>query len=93
MDTEEKSNDVRIVVLQRGFVVVGRWTQTPGSMQVTLADSSIVRQWGTTKGLGEITSGPTNKTVLDAAGEIKFHELTVVLSMKCDAAKWEKHLG
>ena len=91
--TEEgKSNDIRIVVLQRGFVAVGRFSQQ--GMQCLLEDAAIIRRWGTSKGLGEIASaGPLQNTVLDKAGELRFHELTVIFTLKCDVKKWEKRLG
>ena len=74
----------RIVVLQRGWIVVGDWTQT--GEEVELTDASVIRVWGTTNGLGELRQGPTSKTVLDPCGTLRFHVLTVVLSMIVD--KW-----
>lgn len=82
-----KTGDVTIVVLQRGWVVVGRLTR--GETQCTLADAHVVRVWGTTKGLGEIAlNGPTAKTVLDPCGVVHYHPLTEVLSIQCTQDKW-----
>lgn len=81
------SNDVRILVLQRGWVVVGRYT-TDGD-ECVLTDASVIRRWGTTKGLGEIAAnGPTKDTVLDKCGEVCAHKLSVVLQLKCNAERW-----
>ena len=66
-----------IVVLQRGWIAVGKLYQDGDN--VTLVDASIIRRWGTTKGLGELVHGPTADTVLDPAGTIRAHALTVVL--------------
>lgn len=77
---------VRIVVLQRGWVVVGRVTETEDKVIITSA--SVVRAWGTTKGLGELRTGPTSSTKLDPSGTIEAHPLTVVFTMDVDAAAW-----
>ena len=42
---------VRICVLQRGWVVVGRFSQIGSECRLT--DANIIRNWGTTKGLGK----------------------------------------
>ncbi len=82
---------IQILVLQRGWVVVGEVTKE-GS-EVVVSKSSVIRRWGTTKGLGEIAAGgPTADTVLDPAGTVRVHELAVVMSLDCDAEKWQGHL-
>ena len=78
---------VRIVVLQRGWVVVGRFSRNKS--ECSLRNGHVVRTWGTTKGLGEIAmGGPTANTVLDSIPVSYFHELTVVFYMECDEQKW-----
>lgn len=79
-------NDVRIVILQRGWVVVGYYKRVNGRVLVTKA--SVIRNWGTTKGIGELVNGPTSKTVLEVCGEVDSHELAEIASIKCDASKW-----
>lgn len=86
-DEAPPASPVRIVVLQRGWVAVGRFHQE--GPNCTLTNAHVVRIWGTTKGLAEIASdGPTSKTVLDAAGTMRFHELTIVAMLDCEASKW-----
>ena len=82
------SGVVKIVVLQRGFVFVGKF-ERDGS-QCRLHDASILRTWGTTKGLGEIAEGgPTEKTVLDKCHlPVEFDVLTMVFSLSCNEIKW-----
>ena len=58
-----------IVVLDRGFVYVGRVT-VDGDWCL-IADAKNVRVWGTTKGLGELINGPTKDTKLDTAGNVR----------------------
>lgn len=76
----------KIVVLQRGWVVVGDVAKDGSELVIT--DASVIRRWGTKKGLGELVSGPTASTVLDPAGTIRAHELAVVLTIDVDAEKW-----
>jgi hypothetical protein len=68
--------------------VVGDLSQE--GTQCTLRNGSVVRRWGTTKGLGELAAeGPTANTILDPLTETSFHELTIVAKLKC-SEKWEK---
>lgn len=67
----------RIVVLQRGWVAVGRLFKHGNNC--ILENASVIRRWGTTKGLGEIAlNGPTEKTVLDKCSNLRFHELGIM---------------
>lgn len=82
-------SDYRIVVLQRGWVAVGEYTQD--GQECRLDNASIIRQWGTSKGLGELAAnGPTSNTVLDPAGTLRFHELGVVMTFDTVVEKWAK---
>ena len=92
-DTVEKpSGHIRIVILQRGWVVVGYFLKTGDYCELDAA--SVVRVWGTTKGLGEIArNGPTSKTILDPCPKIRFHELTVVAMIDCVGEKWQNKLS
>lgn len=76
-----------IVVLQRGWVAVGKTFLTESDCHIE--NAKIIRSWGTKKGLGELAlNGPTKETVLDDSGTIRFHRLAVVLTMDTEAAKW-----
>jgi hypothetical protein len=91
MGAKQKAEDVRIVVLQRGWVMVGRFEQQGAQCQ--LHGASVIRRWGTKKGLGELaTDGPLANTLLDPAGEVKFHELTVIATFACEVSKWAPHV-
>ena len=79
---------IQIVVLQRGWVVVGEVTRD--GQQLIISKASVIRRWGTTKGLGEIAAGgPTDTTTLDPAGTVRVHELAVVMAIDCAPSKWE----
>ena len=88
-----KDGGYRIVVLQRGWVAVGKFSQEGSDCQ--LDNAAIIRIWGTSKGLPEIVDGPINgKTVLDKSPRpIRFHELTAVLSLDASEEGWKKHLS
>jgi hypothetical protein len=84
---------IKIVILQRGWVVVGRFSQEGHNCK--LDNAAVIRKWGTTKGLPEIAlDGPTKNTVLDKllSMPIRFHELTVIAMIDCEASKWIAHL-
>jgi hypothetical protein len=86
------SSDIRIVILQRGWIMVGFFSQDGANC--LLEKASVIRVWGTTKGLGEIAiGGPTNTTKLDPCPPVRFHELTVIATLDCRRDKWEKHLS
>ena len=83
--------EIRIVVLQRGWVIVGRFTRKGEYIHIT--DANVIRSWGTSKGLGELAvSGPLSETKLDPIPDIEAHALTIVLTSKCVGEKWESKL-
>lgn len=78
----------KIIVLQRGWVMVGKFERNGSDCK--LHNASVIRNWGTTKGLGEIAlSGPTSSTKLDKCGGlVEFDYLTVVAAISCEESKW-----
>lgn len=84
--------DIKIVVLQRGWVMVGRFEKN-GS-ECKLHKASVIRNWGTTKGLGEIAhGGPTSSTKIDPTnGVVEFDYLTVVATITCNESKWKAYV-
>lgn len=82
---------VKIVILQRGWVAVGRFSQR--GTQCKLSGGATIRRWGTTNGLGQLaTEGPTSSTVLDRCPDIEYHELTAICTMACEESVWLRHL-
>ena len=77
----------QIVVLQRGWIVVGDVCKT--EHELAIKNCSVIQRWGTTKGLGEIAeNGPTSKTVLDKCTDIFVHPLSVVFCMNVNEGNW-----
>ena len=86
---KQVDSDIKIVILQRGWIMVGEFSRK-GS-DCTLSNASVIRTWGTTKGLGEIAeNGPTSTTKLDKCyGVVQFDYLTVVATISCNESKWK----
>ena len=86
---QEFTGDLKIMVLQRGWVMIGR-LERDGS-ECKLHNAHVIRNWGTKKGLGELaTEGAKPDTKLDACGGVvEFDYLTVVCSIAVDKSKWQ----
>ena len=76
-----------IVVLDRGFVYIGKVT-IEGDWCV-IENAKNIRVWGTTKGLGELVSGPTSTTKLDQVGTVRAPMRAVISVIDVDSAKWK----
>lgn len=86
-----EKEQTQIVVLQRGWIVVGL-VKREGD-EIHISNASVIRAWGTTRGLGEIAAdGPTSSTKLDRCPDVSAHILTVVARMNCASKKWENHV-
>ena len=84
--------DIKIVILQRGWVMVGYMSRNGNECK--LSKASVIRSWGTTRGLGEIAgNGPTSNTKLDKCfGLVEFDYLTAVACISCEESKWKNVL-
>lgn len=91
-ERKEYEGQIKIVVLQRGWVLIGK-LEEDGS-RCKLHNASVIRQWGTSKGLGELAqSGPLSSTKLDKCnGLVEFDILTMVLSISVNEEIWERRL-
>jgi hypothetical protein len=85
---------IRMLILDRGFVYVCR---CPDPQQHALwlpyTDRRTVRRWGATQGLGQLVSGPTAETVLEAlvpAGQVPVRAILDVVEVEQE--KWVSHL-
>ena len=88
----EFSGDLKIVILQRGWVMIGRLERNGSDCK--LHNASVIRNWGTTRGLGELaTEGKKKDTKLDpCGGVVEFDYLTVVATISVDISKWQNEL-
>ena len=78
----------KIVVLDKGFVYVGNCVSSTEGVLISQARN--IRNWGTTKGLGELAlGGPTKDTKLDEVGELFAPLHAVIHVITTDPLKWE----
>ena len=82
--------DVKIVILQRGWVYIGRLTINQENSMCELNSAYCIRRWGTTKGLSELKDGALKDTILDPAGKVVFHILTTIAIISADGDAWKK---
>ena len=92
LSKQDLKGDIKIVILQRGWIVVGRFERLGSDCKVS--NASVIRTWGTSKGLGELAlGGPTSSTKLDVChGIVQFDYLTVVATLDCKEDKWASEL-
>jgi hypothetical protein len=84
---QEFDGEIKIVVLQRGWIYVGRFERNGNDCK--LHNASCIRVWGTTKGLQELVNGVTTSTKLDKCeGIVEFDWLTVVHTITVNPSKW-----
>ncbi len=81
------AGDVKIVVLDRGFVYIG--VIKVDADFVTIYNAKNLRVWGTTKGLGELANGPLSNTKVDHVGTVKAPIRALISLIDVDAAKWK----
>jgi len=82
-----KGGSKKIVIADKGFVYVGRVTESEGG--IIIHDAQNIRRWGTTKGLGELRSGPTESTKHDPYGTVRVPIGSVVSVIDCTGdTKW-----
>jgi len=80
---------VKIVILQRGWVYIGRFLKDGDNCQ--LKNAYCIRIWGTTKGLQELVGGATSKTILDKCeGMVEFSWLTVIHTITVNESNWKQ---
>ena len=77
---------IQIVVLDRGFVYIGR-VKVEGDF-VVIRSAKNIRQWGTARGLGELVNGPLSATKLDAAGTVRAPLRALISLIDVEQAKW-----
>jgi hypothetical protein len=78
--------DIKIVIVDRGFVYVGRVEMTDDMLVVRGAKN--IREWGTSRGLGELVSGPLANTVLDEVGTVRIPMRAVISLIDVEQRKW-----
>lgn len=87
-DVETKFG-LQIVVLDRGWVVIGKCEFVGDILHIH--DAAVVRRWGTTAGLGQLArDGKQRETVLDESGHVRAPRSAIVMMFQCEASKWNR---
>lgn len=81
-----ESGDIKIVVLERGFVYIGRYSES-GDV-ATIHDARCIVRWGTSKHLGELVNGPLPGTRLGAPCTIKARLGQIVHTVEVNQNEW-----
>lgn len=84
-----QSKDIRIVILQRGWVFVGNFQKVSDS-ECVLTNAKNYRLQKSGKGFGYVAkNGPSLDCKLDPCElPVRFHPLTIVATIDCDGEKW-----
>lgn len=78
---------LRIVIAQRGWVVIGRYSEKDG--EAIVRDAKTIRRWGTENGLGQLAlEGKQEDTVLDEVGEWRSKVDANIATIIVDESKW-----
>lgn len=82
-----KPSKKQIVILNRGWVVIGDYSEKGDDC--TLTDAFVIRKWGTTQGIGELAEkGKLPDTILDSTPNVHFNKLTMVARIDVREDKW-----
>lgn len=86
---------IRIIVLDRGFVMVCRCADPAGfGFWLPVHDARIIRRWGTSQGLAELVNGPLGDTVLDAmVSQETLPTRAILRVLEVDQESWASHLS
>lgn len=87
MSAKLKDNGWQIVVVDNGFVFCGECVSDGKTLVISKVRQ--LRQWGTTKGLGELVNGPTPKTVCDPIPSVIVGQSRVVFTIPVNRSKWD----
>jgi hypothetical protein len=91
---EEENLEVRILVLDRGFVGIGYCPDPTGAgFWLKVRNWRTIRQWGTKEGIAELIKGPTPTTELDAIAPINDVPTRAIINVfLAEKEGWGKHL-
>lgn len=73
----------KIVIAVNGWVFIGKTVIKEKT--VILTDASVIRRWGTERGIGQIAiSGPTKDTILDPLPRTEIQKASVIAVLDCE---------
>lgn len=82
--------NAKIFICRSGWVFVGNIEgYYPDENWYNLTKASVIRRWGTTKGIGELVNGPLKGTVLDPIGDITINSAHVIGIIQCNVKEFK----
>jgi len=86
-DTTTNPSRLVIAILDRGWVFIGRATESPSA--ITLDNADCIRRWGTSAGIGELAlKGPQRDTKLDPAGTVTVPRTALIALLAANESSW-----
>jgi hypothetical protein len=83
------SSSLKIVVLDKGFIYVGNFTDNGDTIRID--NARCCRVWGTTRGLSQLANdGPNSGTKLDDPTTIVAAKHSWIHNLDCVESKWNK---
>lgn len=87
---KQSHGDIKIVVLDRGFVYVGRVTEKDDRIEVS--DAKNIIRWGTSKHIAELYRGPLENTRLGDSCSFIAYRHNVIHIINVDQDAWDNVL-
>lgn len=86
----KQESKVQIVIAPRGWVFIGYTHETDKHLVVERCN--VIRTWGTTKGIGELITGPLKDTKLDPCGVTRIPLGAVLAQIDVEESKWRSKI-
>jgi hypothetical protein len=86
----QETGPIKIVVIERGFVYVGR--VCPNEKGCTIHGARSLIRWGSSQHLGELVGGPLKETKLGASCTVLVTESQIIHMIEVDQNAWNKHI-
>ncbi len=83
-------SSIEIVVIDHGFVYVGRCEYQAHS--VTIHGARCLIRWGTTEHLGQLRNGPRDETKLGASCTVEVKQARINHVIEVDQDAWKEHI-
>jgi hypothetical protein len=83
---------IKIVVIERGFVYVGRVEVDDTTDNVTISGARSLIRWGSSQHLGELVRGPLEETRLGAPCTVQVRDSQIVHMIEVDKDAWKQHI-
>ena len=90
---EADCGPIKIVVLERGFIYVGRVevNGTGPNETVSIHGARSLIRWGSSQHLGELVDGPLEGTKLGASCDVRVRQNQIIHTIEVNQDAWTKH--